>query len=86
MGLTEEERERPEGLVARGNAPARQPTHARILLEADEGASPDAPGEARPDTTRIADAPERSAARRSVGCAGGSWRRAWRRRWSIAGP
>jgi transposase len=63
--LTEEERERLEGLIARGNAPARQLAHARILLKADEGASPDAPGQAWPDT-RIADALEisRSTARR----------------------
>lgn len=56
--LTEEERERLEGLIARGNdAPARRLTHARILLKADEGASPDAPGHAWSDT-RIADALE----------------------------
>lgn len=65
--LTEEERERLEGSIARGNdAPARQLTHARILLKADEGASSlDAPGEAWPDT-RIADALEvsRSTVRR----------------------
>ena len=63
--LTEEERERLEGLIARGYAPARQLTHARVLLKADEGASPDALGEAWPDT-RIADALEisRSTVRR----------------------
>ncbi len=64
--LTKEERERLEGLIAHGNdAPARQLTHARILLKADEGASPDAPGQAWPDT-RIADALEinRSTVRR----------------------
>jgi hypothetical protein len=55
--LTEEERERLDGSIAHGNAPTRQLTHARILLKADEGASPDAPGEAWPDT-RIADALE----------------------------
>jgi hypothetical protein len=55
--LTEEQRERLEGLIACGNAPARQLAHARILLKADEGASPDAPGQAWPDT-RIADALE----------------------------
>lgn len=67
--LTEEERERLEGLIARGNgAPARQLTHARVLLKADEGASPDALGEAWPDT-RIADALEisRSTVRRVRG-------------------
>jgi transposase len=65
--LTKEEREKLEGLIARGNdAPARQLTHARILLKADEGTSPeDAPGQAWPDT-RIADALEisRSTVRR----------------------
>jgi hypothetical protein len=63
--LTEEQRERLEGLIACGNAPARQLAHARILLKADEGASPDAPGQAWPDT-RIADALEisRSTVRR----------------------
>jgi Homeodomain-like domain len=64
--LTEEERERLEGLIARCNgAPARQLTHARALLKADEGASPDALGGAWPDT-RIADALEisRSTVRR----------------------
>jgi len=64
--LTEEEREMLEGLIARGNdAPARPLTHARILLKADEGDSPDAPGEGWPDT-RIADALEidRSTVRR----------------------
>lgn len=44
-----------EGLIARRSAPARQLTHARILLKADEGE--DAPGEAWPDV-RIADALE----------------------------
>jgi hypothetical protein len=63
--LTEEQRERLEGLIACGNAPVRQLAHARILLKADEGASPDAPGQAWPDT-RIADALEisRSTVRR----------------------
>jgi len=64
--LTEEEREGLEGLIARGNgASARQLTHARVLLKADEGASPDALGQAWPDT-RIADALEisRSTVRR----------------------
>ncbi len=84
--LTKEERERLEGLIARGNdAPARQLTHARILLKADEGTSPDAPGQAWPDT-RIADALEisRSTVRRvrerfvEEGLEG--------LRWSIASP
>jgi hypothetical protein len=56
--LTEEERERLDGSIAHGNAPTRQLTHARILLKADEGASPDAPGEASWPDTRIADALE----------------------------
>lgn len=51
--LTEEDRGTLEGLIARGLARARQLTHARILLKADEGEN--APGEAWPDT-RIADA------------------------------
>jgi transposase len=67
MRLTEEQRERLEELIACGNdAPARQLAHARILLKADEGASPDAAlGQAWPDT-RIADALEisRSTVRR----------------------
>ena len=53
--LTGEDRGTLEGLIARGHAPARQLTHARILLKADEGE--DAPGEAWPDT-RIANALE----------------------------
>ena len=51
--LTGEDRGTLEGLIAGGHAPARQLTHARILLKADEGE--DAPGEAWPDT-KIADA------------------------------
>jgi hypothetical protein len=51
--LTGEDRGTLEGLIARGHAPARRLTHARILLKADEGS--DAPGQAWPDT-RIADA------------------------------
>ena len=53
--LTTEERGRLEGLIASGHAPARQITHARILLKADEGE--DAPGQACSDT-KIADALE----------------------------
>jgi len=53
--LTTEERGRLEGLIASGHAPARQITHARILLKADEGE--DAPGQAWSDT-KIADALE----------------------------
>jgi transposase len=51
--LTEEDRGTLEGLIDRGLARARQLTHARILLKADEGEN--APGEAWPDT-KIADA------------------------------
>lgn len=55
VSLSREDRGRLEGLIAGGHAPARQLTHARILLKADE--SEDAPDEAWPDT-RIADALE----------------------------
>lgn len=55
VSLTGDDRGRLEGLIARGRAPARQLTHARILLKADE--SEDAPVEAWPDT-KIADALE----------------------------
>lgn len=54
--LAAEDRGRLERLIARGHAPARQLTHARILLKADEGGE-DAPGQAWPDT-KIADALE----------------------------
>ncbi len=53
--LTEEDRGTLEGLIARGLARARQLTHARILLKADEGEN--APDEVWPDT-KIADALE----------------------------
>ena len=36
--LTAEDRDTLEGLIASGHAPARQLTHARILLKADEAA------------------------------------------------
>ncbi len=55
VSLSGEDRGRLEGLIARGHAPARQLTHARILLKADEGG--DAPSEAWSDT-KIADALE----------------------------
>ena len=55
VSLTRDDRGKLEGLIARGSAPARRLTHARILLKADEGE--DAPGEAWPDV-RIADALE----------------------------
>lgn len=51
--LAAEDRGRLEGLIAHGHAPARQLTHARILLKADEGE--DAPSQAWSDTN-IADA------------------------------
>src|SRR5215211_7568380 len=53
--LSAEDSGRLEGLIARGHAPARQLTHARILLKADEGR--EAPGQAWSDT-KIADALE----------------------------
>jgi Homeodomain-like domain len=53
--LTAENRDTLEGLIASGHAPARQLSHARILLKADEAA--DTP--AWPDT-KIADALELS--------------------------
>jgi hypothetical protein len=56
VSLTGDDRGKLEGLIARGSAPARQLTQARILLKADEGGE-DAPGEAWPDV-RIADALE----------------------------
>lgn len=52
VSLARDDRGKLEGLIARGSAPARQLTHARILLKADEGE--DAPGEAWPDV-RIVD-------------------------------
>ena len=56
--LSGEDRARLEGLIAGGHAPARQLTHARILLKADEGEdAPDQACEAWPDT-KIADALE----------------------------
>ncbi len=45
--LSEDDRGTLEGMIARGYAPARVLTHARILLKADEGEN--APGEAWPD-------------------------------------
>jgi Homeodomain-like domain len=56
VSLTADDRGKLEGLIARGSAPARQLTHARILLKADEGE--DAPGEAWWSDVRIADALE----------------------------
>jgi hypothetical protein len=51
--LTEEDRGTLEGLIAHGHAPARQLTHARILLKADEATNTPS----WPDT-KIADALE----------------------------
>ena len=53
VSLSEEDRDMLEGLIASGHAPARQLSHARILLKADEAA--DTP--AWPDV-KIADALE----------------------------
>ncbi len=53
--LSKNNRTTLEGIIACGHAPARQLTHARILLKADEGK--DAPGEAWSDA-RIANALE----------------------------
>ncbi len=53
VSLSEDDRGRLESLIARGHAPARELTHARILLKADEGGN--APSEAWPDV-KIADA------------------------------
>jgi transposase len=57
VSLSEDERGKLEGFIARGHASARQLTHARILLKAHEGGG--APDEASswPDT-KIADALE----------------------------
>jgi hypothetical protein len=38
VSLSEEDRDMLEGLIASGHAPARQLSHARILLKADEAA------------------------------------------------
>ncbi len=56
VSLTAEDRLRLEGLIASGYAPARQLSHARILLKADEGG--DAPSEASWPDVKIADALE----------------------------
>jgi hypothetical protein len=55
VSLSGDDRGKLEGLIARGSAPARQLSHARILLKADEGE--DAPSEAWSDV-KIADALE----------------------------
>jgi hypothetical protein len=56
LSLSREDRARLEGLIAGGPAPARQLTHARILLKAEE--DEDAPDEASWPDTKIADALE----------------------------
>ena len=57
--LTEEDRDPLEGMIACGHAPARQLTHARILLKADEGGENASAGEASPwPDTKIAHALE----------------------------
>jgi len=56
VSLSGEDRGRLEGLIAGGHAPARQLTHARILLKAEEGE--DALDQASWPDTRIADALE----------------------------
>ena len=80
--LPGEDRGTLEGFIARGHAPARQLTHARILLKADEGE--DAPGEAWPDT-RIASALKISRSTVSRVRERDSLRRDWRPPSSIAG-
>jgi transposase len=55
VSLSTDDRGTLESLIAHGYAPARELTHARILLKADEGE--DASGEAWSDT-KIADALE----------------------------
>jgi transposase len=55
VSLSEDDRGRLESLIAHGHAPARELTHARILLKADEGE--DAPDEAWSDV-KIAEALE----------------------------
>jgi len=88
VNLTADDRRELRSLIKCGSAPARQLTHARILLKADEGGEggEDAPSESSWPETRESPMPWRSAARRSYGCARGSWRRAWRPLLSIAGP
>ena len=54
VSLSGDERGKLESLISGGHASARQLTHARILLKADEGE--DAPHEASWPDTKIADA------------------------------
>src|SRR5215208_6573670 len=56
VSLSREDRGKLESLISGGHAPARQLTHARILLKADEGEV--APHEASWPDTKIADALE----------------------------
>jgi hypothetical protein len=55
VSLSGDERGKLESLISGGHASARQLTHARILLKADEG-DEDAPNEASWPDTKIADA------------------------------
>jgi transposase len=55
--LSAEDRQTLQALINSGHAPARQLTHARILLKADEGEKAAGEGKAWPDV-RIADALE----------------------------
>ena len=55
VALSAEDRQTLEALIKRGHAPARELTHARILLKADEGEQ--APAKSWPDV-KIADALE----------------------------
>jgi len=57
VNLSEDERGKLEGFIARGHAPARQLTHARILLKAHEDEGPPDDAASWPDT-KIADALE----------------------------
>ena len=59
VSLSEDERGKLEGFIARGHAPARQLTHARILLKAHEGEGAPDETSSWPDT-KIADALEGS--------------------------
>jgi hypothetical protein len=82
VSLSAQERLELEGLIASGHAPARQLSHARILLKADEGGN--APSETWPDV-KIADALEVSRATVSRVRERGSPGRALRQPSSIAG-
>jgi len=72
--LSETERDSLKSLIASGTAPARKLTHARILLKTDQ--SPEGPGWV---DDALADAVETSQPTVSLGCAGSTSRKAWRR-------